>query len=63
MGVIFHVATERGTAEHGAFLDAFLEHAGFVLLEGRLVELLCAYTSEGDAFTWAFRFARYAGRA
>jgi hypothetical protein len=25
--------------------------------------LLCAYTSEGDAFTWAFRFARYAGRA
>jgi hypothetical protein len=55
----------RGSTAHGLFCDAFLDHAGYVAINGELYELLSVDVDEHreNAFVWKARRVCYAGRA
>lgn len=64
-GDVVTIHVTRGSTLHALLCDAFMDHAGYVAIDGALYEILTVNIDahKADAFAWTARRARYAGAA
>lgn len=58
------IYTRRGSFAHDRLGDAFLDWGGYLLVGGKLAEVLGAvHVPTADKFRWAVRWCSHVGRA